>query len=305
MSATAYGIGLQEFKAQPDFTARRDATGAWSASNSFSMLREVWENYAQAEFIKGAAITDLYTELTDYWSFLVLDQVEVSNQPGGITIARCEWVGFKPGEEDSDDPNETSDSQVYVLSGTRAEKSILTHPLYRKEVIEGTADANQRQAIVGAWNGNWVADTSQTNDKDTYYLQSTLDPSKIVIFTDPLVIKWVRCILEQGIKTFKSVAIQWTVETASVDGWKDVDLDHLGIVQFNEQNRPPGNPPMPRFGEYEWLKVSMNQTTTNGKTLQSQTWELVPPGGEHRFLAPYEDSGLYNYDPTELEGESS
>ena len=80
MAATAYGIGTQEWKSRPDFNARRDATGAWTASNSFTMLREVWENYAQDQFVKGTTIIELYEELPAYWGFLTLDQVEVANE---------------------------------------------------------------------------------------------------------------------------------------------------------------------------------------------------------------------------------
>lgn len=298
MAATAYGIGLQEYEPRPDFSARRDAKGGWSASNSFSMLREVWENYARTHFIKGTKITEVYPELASYWSFLLLDEVEVVSEVGGITIARCQWVGFNEEEEGGDD-DDTDRERVFSLSGTRSSKSITEHPLFKLEVLD-TLDIYQRQAIAGAVDGSWVADSSKENTDVDYYLKSTTNPSQVVNFTDPDVIKWIRAIVEQGIKTVMVPALQWTVDLTSVAGWEDKDLDHLGVIEFTRQKRPPGNPPMPRFGKWEWLKVSMNQTRTNGKTRQSQTWELIQPGGGQEFLAPNDGEGIYNYDPSAL-----
>ena len=162
MAATAYGIGLQEYEPRPDFSARRDAKGGWTASHSFSMLREVWENYARTHFLKGTKITELYTELSPYWSFLLLDEVEVVSEAGGITIARCQWVGFNEEEEDGDD--DTDRERVFSLSGTRSSRSIMEHPLFRMEVLDGDVlDIHQRQAIAGAVDGSWVADPSKVN----------------------------------------------------------------------------------------------------------------------------------------------
>tara|TARA_R110002020_G_C15839799_1_gene735049 strand:- start:37 stop:582 length:546 start_codon:yes stop_codon:yes gene_type:complete len=177
----------------------------------------------------------------------------------------------------------------------------MEHPLFKKELLDsGVLDYLQRQAITGLVEGTWVADPSKENSDVDYYLKSTVDTSQVVNFTDPDAIKWIRAIAEQGLKTVMVPSLQWTVDLTSVDGWVDQDLDHLGIIEYTRQRRPPGDPPMPRFGKWEWLKIAMSQTRTNGKTRQSQTWELVPPGGGHRFLAPNADEGLYNYEPSDL-----
>lgn len=295
MAATAYGIGTQEWKARPDFNARRDATGAWTASNSFTMLREVWENYAREQFTKGTTITELYVELTAYWSFLTLDQVEVSNEPGGLTAVRCEWVGVKQSEDDEDE--EDTGDEVYNLSGTRIDRSILEHPLFIKQIRDNqTLDSKNKAAVTGAYNGKWQTQTNVANDHTNYTIVSTSDMGTELNISELEVIKWLRVILEQGIKTFKAPTLQWTVEKTSKEGWKDADLEHLGKVQFNKIKRPPGEPPMPVEGDYEWLKISMNQTRTNGQTRQSQSWELSQTGGFHRFPAPDNDEGIYNYD---------
>jgi len=293
MAATAYGIGGQDYKARPDFTAKRDATGGWTASNSFSMLREVWENYAQTHFIKGTPITELYVELAPYWGFLVLDEVEVTNETGGITIVRCQWLGFQEFEFDGQDAEE----EVYTLSGTRVDRSILLHPLYLKEILNNEdLDARNRASVAGAWNGKWQINTNATNTFDDFTIVNTSDMALEVRVTEAEVVKWLRVVLEQGVKTYKAPTLQWTVEKTSKDGWVDADLDKLGLIEFDKANRPPGEPPMPVVGRFEWLKISMQQTKTEGKTRQSQSWELSPAGGFHRFPPPDQREGLYVYD---------
>ena len=294
MAATAYGIGLQEYKARPDFTAKRDATGGWTASNSFSMLREVWENYAQTHFVKGTAITDLYVELTPYWSFLALDEVEVTNEPGGITVVRCQWLGFKA--EDDEEADE-AEEEVYTLSGTRVDRSILLHPLYLKEVLNNAnLDSRNKASVAAAWQGKWQTNSNATNTFDDYTIINTADMGTELRVTEVEVVKWLRVILEQGVKTYKAPTLQWTVEKTTKDGWKDADLDKLGLVEFDKVKRPPGNPPMPVVGDFEWLKISMQQNKTDGQTRQSQSWELSPAGGFHKFPPPDDDEGLYEYD---------
>ena len=293
MAATAYGITAQEYKARPDFTAKRDATGGWTASNSFSMLREVWENYAQTHFVKGTPITELYVELAAYWSFLVLDEVEVTNETGGITIIRCQWTGVMEREDDDGEVDE----EVYTLSGTRVDRSILLHPLYLKEVLNNEdLDYRNRASVAGAWNGKWQINTNATNTEDDFTIINTSDMALEVRVTEAKVVKWLRVILEQGVKTYKAPTLQWTVEKTTKDGWLDSDLDDLGLVEFDKDDRPPGEPPMPVVGDFEWLKISMQQTKTDGQTRQSQSWELSPAGGFHKFPPPDQAEGLYEYD---------
>ena len=293
MAATAYGIGLQEYKARPDFTAKRDATGGWEASNSFSMLREVWENYARAHFVKGTPINQVYVELPPYWSFLFLDEVEVTHEAGGVTIVRCQWLGFIEREGNQ----EEEDEGVYTLSGTRVDRSVLLHPLYLKEVLNNAAlDSRNRASVAAAWQGKWQINTNATNTFEDFTIVNTADMGRELRVTEVKVVKWLRVILEQGVKTYKAPTLQWTVETTSKEGWQDADLNDLGLVEFDKANRPPGDPPMPVDGDFEWLKVSMQQTKNDGQTRQSQSWELSPAGGFHKFPEPDQAEGLYEYD---------
>ncbi len=295
MAATTYGYVAGDYKARPDFTARRDAKGGWTASNSFSMLRDTWENSVRGYFAKGTLITALYPELSEYWSFLMLDEVEVSHEPGAISIVRCQWVGFL--ETEGDEDAEELDDAIYTLSGTRVDRSILLHPLFKKEVTNNEdLDSRNKASVTGAYNGQWQINTVKENTSSDFTIINTSDMALELRITEVEVIKWLRVILEQGVKTFKAPTLQWTVDKTSKDGWLDGDLDKLGMVEFNKVNRPPGNPPMPVKGDFEWLKISMSQTKTEGQTRQSQTWELSPVGGFHHFPPPDEAEGIYNYD---------
>ena len=295
MSATIYGFTATDYKARPDFTARRDAKGAWSASNSFTMLRDTWEDSAREQFLKGRPIVDLYPELNSYWSFLELEEVDLQSQPGEHVIVHCVWTGWTEAEYDE------KEDVTYTLSGTRVERSILLHPLFIKEMAK--AAKSNRENMVAAFNGHWAVDETEDNTAQDMYFYNVADRGRAPWhITEEVVIKWARVIFEQGHRTYKAPTLQWTCETASLTGWKDGDTDKLALVEYGRDPRPPGNPPMPQFGDFEWLKISMNQTLTRGRAVQSQTWELSPPGGFHRFPGEgFEGKGLYNYDLSELD----
>ena len=290
MAATSYGFDSATLKARPAFSASKDGKGAWTASNSFTMLRDTWENLARFIFLKGTPIVNLYVELPEYWTFLELDDFEVSHEEGAITIVSCSYVGV------DDDP----ENLVYTLSATRVSRPIQEHPLFRKELNGDKNLVKSKMLILAALRGEWKLDVDSgvAHDEITYVSVNPL--------TDPFLehlkpaIKWGRMILIEGHKTFMAPALQWTEEKSSKDGWKDADLDKFGKVEFDSQNRPPGDPPMPTNGEFEWLRVGMNQNTTEGLTTQSQTWELSLPGGFARFPDPDGDKGLYTYEDADI-----
>ena len=118
------------------------------------------------------------------------------------------------------------------------------------------------------------------------------------------ILKWARVIFQQGIRTFKAPTLQWTCETSSFLGWQDEDIDKLALAEFDSfSNPPPGNPPHPRYAYWEWMKISMNQTLEAGRAVQSQTWELSPPNGFHRFHGEpmIGGKGIYNWDYSDIE----
>jgi len=292
MAVTAYGYDSSTIKARPDFSAAKDAKGAWNARNSFTMLRGTWENFAHTLFYKGAIITDIYTELGSYWSFLALDEFDVRHQPGGITEVDCTWVGAK--EEEGE--------LIYTLSGTRVERPITDHPLWKQEMVRGIDNVEERNIILQALRGVWEMHPETVPEEEKFVFQNQS------MFVDDyemhrkVPVKWARMIFELGHRTFMAPTLQWTEEKSSKTGWKDRDLNNFALKEFDETNRPPGNPPMPINGGFEWMRVGMNQTTTSGVTTQSRTWELSVAGGFPRFPAPFEKEGLYDYELDEIDG---
>ena len=287
MAATSYGFDSSTVKARPDFSASRDAKGAWQASNSFTMLRDTWETYARILFVKGTPIPELYVELPEYWEFLTLDEVDVRHEPGAITIVSCNYVGF--------------DELVYTLSAARVSQPIQEHPLFKQD-LKGLGKQNSRMLILAALRGEWKLDLDAEVSEFKITYESVNPLTEPIQETVPEAVKWGRMIFVEGHKTFMSPTLQWTEEKSSKNGWRDEDLDKFGLVEFTSDNRPPGDPPMPVGSEFDWLKTGMNQTTTSGLTTQSQTWELSPPGGFARFPLPDQGEGLYNYEINEIEG---
>tara|TARA_R100000655_G_scaffold35628_1_gene69261 strand:+ start:10610 stop:11545 length:936 start_codon:yes stop_codon:yes gene_type:complete len=305
MSVTIYGIDSEDYKARPDFTARRDGKGAWSATNSFSMLRTTWEESAREEFKKGVDITQLYPELNEYWSFLKLEEVDLQTQPGGWVQAQCTWGGWTETDYSEDE------DVVYTLSGTRVERSILLHPLF----IHETGLCEDLFLFIEAYHGLWTINPNKPFSHEEVTFQRTSDLSREWQITSTGgtsnqdqayrdLLKWAEVIFKQGIRTYKAPTLQWTQEKSSAFGWKMEDLTYLGLSEHTiNDNPPPGNPPHPPAAWWEWMKISMNQTLEAGRAIQSQTWELSPPNGFHRFQGEQMigGKGIYNWELSDLE----
>lgn len=302
MSATSYGLGTTEYTPHPDFSARRGSDGAWSGSQTFSMLRGTWESTARQTFTKGAPATALFVELDTYWSFLELEDFEVRAIPGGVVEVSCQFTGWSSAEYDEDE------DVTYTLAGTRVERSILLHPLFIHETA--AVEAQDLVRFEEAYNKMWRV---VSVDDDRAVFISTSDAiekweinqgtggggAALPEYTELL--KWFRVIWQQGHRTYKAPTLTWTCETSSKSGWGNADLDKLALVEFDIDNPPPGNPPHPQFGFWEWMKVSMNQSESSGRAIQSQTWELSPPDGFHRFPGEgLKGKGIYNWDHSQL-----
>lgn len=293
---TSWGLGSGDFEPQPNFRASRDAEGKWVASHSYVMLAGSWEAGIKEQFVKGASISTFFSTLNLYWSFLELERFEVENRPGSLVEVFCEFTGFNPDEYESDR------EVTYILSGTRVERSILLHPLFIHEMGQ-EADVDQ-VVMAAAFAGEWAIDEAETISASSLTFKNLADAGRVPHeFTSTNSVKWAKTIFIQGHRTYKAPTLQWTRETANLAGLNNSDIERLGLEEFNEDDPPPGNPPVPFHGDFSWMKISLTDTRTSGASSNSMTWELSPPGGFHRFPGEegIEGKGIYNYDLSDLE----
>lgn len=294
MPSTHYGISAGGWTPQPDFTASRSAEGQWTASQTYVMPLGTWEASAADSFTRGTPIPSVFTEIQAKWAFLQIESVEVSRKPGSLVEVRVSFTGFDEAEYPEGDEEET-----YILAGTRVERSILTHPLYIKEVVE--YDSGTARFFSQAYDfGSWAEDTRHSVEGELLIYHVPSDGAEFPpnLLTDRIFLKWWDFIFTKGNRTYMAPTLQWTLETANVGGLEAEDVAKLGLV-----DDPPGNPPQPFNGDFEWIKVSLDDVRARGSSSNSQTWELSPPGGFPSFNPDLNDSsnnGPYDYDLADI-----
>jgi hypothetical protein len=305
MAASVFGLGPGDLIANPDFTATRNEEGAWTASQTFSCLEGAWESGLSSLFAKGTPITVLFPSLPGGWAFLQLDTFDIRKGKGGINHISASFRGydadftFSPGNDEE---------LSFNLSGSRAQRSILEHPLLIADLNSPGVDttAGMRQ-LTDLHRGLTKVDPDIAITENSMVVRSVTDRAKSETITQSNVIKWARVIGVQGILTFQAPTLQWTIETANADGLTGFDVEYLGRVEFTDGENPPGEPPVPFIGEYEWMLISCNSSRTDGVkgARTSRTWELSPPGGFHRFETSNPetrrlDTGIYKYSFADL-----
>ena len=116
----------------PDFRVSRGEDGGYTGSMSFSCRYQDWKSGLVYIFRANTPITDLYTELDPYWSFLILTDVEVQEQPGGITRIVVQFAGST--DSGSDDSASGASSGTLQISSVQIEEPIYKNKNFRAGV---------------------------------------------------------------------------------------------------------------------------------------------------------------------------
>ena len=84
MSTTIYGIGTNSITPQPDFRAKKDATGKWSATQSYTIKRGDYAAVASL-FNKGELIAGVYPQVQAFFATLIIEDHEYNERPGALS----------------------------------------------------------------------------------------------------------------------------------------------------------------------------------------------------------------------------
>ena len=282
-----FGISGTDIEPRDDFEAWQDPTGKWRGRQSFTMLSDVYEqqNAGGTIFYKGRPITELCPNMPVENVYLVIDYHRRSDLGGGWIQVSCELLGFNEFEFTT-----TERETVYTLTGTRLERSILEHPVFKFEV-QLKADI---QVFAEAYKtGRWIEADVQTGSV-------TSPPAEIILtdstsyatgshtITDADTVLWWIIIFRNGIRTYFEPTLEWSKETSNKGGLTDAELAKLGML-----DAPPGNPPTPEDGKYNWMKVAISETRQAGATSTSEVWQLSPGGGFQQNSTI--SNKIYNY----------
>jgi hypothetical protein len=245
----------------PDFTATRDAQGKWTANGEFRVLRGDFErNDVQAKFAPGNPITAIAgNALSSQWSFLLIDSVDSTDEPGGITVVRVSFTGFTENQWDFDkDRNKT-----YTRTGSLVEKSILDNPYFVEEVVS----KNEVMLIKAAMDGTIVARDHLAAELE---LTPTNGSDRIVgKITSAEGVLWYDTIVVRGNHTYMEPAMEWTESATGLGKLTSTELGKLGKIDTSV----PGSPTAP--DGHKWMMTSATeemQQIGEGANSYSRTW---------------------------------
>ena len=272
MSATIKGLAFAEVEPQPGFTATREENGGWTGSHKFA-IRTASFGVVSSAFAKGTAITTLDSGLSDYWAFMKVVGVEVTNEEGDFTFITASISGAKGASygEDGENPDPT-----YRLSGQLQDAPLSIHPKWAALsdiekaglglLIRGQAEYDLPTFKVGAF----------SIENDTFKAIEDSTGEEIVMSAADAKAFALR--IARGETTYLRPVLTWTESAQGTDGLTNAQLNELGNI-----STPRGDPPE-AAGTRDWMLTSAFQEQSGELITTDLEWTLSEKGGHDDFL---------------------
>ena len=257
MSSTIIGIANNQIIANPNFRAKKDGTGKWTATQSYQIKRGDYDQVAEY-FQKGVTIPNIYEDVQAYFAPLIIEDHEYQENPGGIDTINVSFVGWQEGDE-----GQTERETVYEYSADVAERPIVEHPKFIKMAARTPDDA---AAIVRCYE-----ETARAEDLEAQSpkIIDNFSAEEITTITDPEPIKWFDMIVKRGVKTYLEPVPEYTETKTDRGGLSDSKVADLGKI-----DSPPNSPPTPS-GKVWILSEASETTSSDNPITYSRKWTAI------------------------------
>lgn len=275
MSARIYGFTVQTLAPGPDLYLSRDSEGKSTVQREFTCLKTAVNTaYIQNRIKKGTPITSLCSDIPPDFASLEVDSTASRDEPGGFSKISINFTGYIEAGEFGFDREIN-----YSLRGSLAERPIIEHPNYIKQIRDEEVQESAHKAIVGLYHGRSFVVDMTANDPEVRDLATQ---AAIVTITDATAKKWYKKIHVDGIRTYLAPTYEWTRSTANAGGLSNAD-----ISKFGKKDEPPGSPPTPGGVEGWWQMMDLDDSRSSNASSNSLTW---------RFVEGEVDADLYDYE---------
>jgi hypothetical protein len=266
MSATIIGIANNKIIANPNFRAKKDGTGKWTATQSYQIKRGDYGSVAEY-FQKGVTIPNIYPDVQDYFAPLIIEDHEYQENPGGIDTINVSFVGWQEGTE-----GQTERETVYEYSADIAERPIVEHPKFIKMAKSTPYSA---AAIVRCYEGAARAENVEAQSPSIIHNFSGI---RIVTLTDPEPIKWFDMICKRGVKTFLEPTPEYTETKTDRGGLSNSKVANLGKI-----DSPPNSPPTPS-GKV-WILSGASETRSSDNPITyTRKWTVIDDTEDNQVI---------------------
>ena len=275
--AKIHGITETQLIPGPDFSARQNENGGWTATQSFKCVRGGFDKTInQSRLARGTRLTTLDPDADRIFSFLALTRIlAVDSVEGGYTKIACEFSGFTSNSF-LDDPEIPDPIPTYYKRGALVEAPLDEHPIWKALsdtekfalglLIKGDAVAKPDFTGVGTYNdsGTWSA---------------WEDGSGPIVLTGDAIEFAKR--IAQGKSTYKLGTYEYTHRWEASTGISASQMNDLGKISV-----PSGSPPKPGAGR-NWMLVGANEEQHGSGDFRFSNelvYLLSDEGGHDSFL---------------------
>lgn len=274
MSARIHGFTNTTLAPGPDLFLSRDPDGKTTAQREFTCLKTALPSpFIQSRLAKGIKITTLCSDIPVSFQHLEIDSHSSRDEPGGFTRVTINFTGY------TEEGEFGFDREInYSLRGSLAERPIIEHPNYIREMRDEEVQESNHKGIVGLYHGRAFVVDMTANDPE---IRDTQSQASIVTITDATARKWYKKIHVDGIRTYLAPSYEWTRSTANAGGLANADIARFGL-----KDDPPGDPPTPEGVTGWWQMVDLDDSRSSNASSNSITW---------RFIEGEVDTDLYDY----------
>jgi hypothetical protein len=263
MSSTIYGIGVNQIVANPDFRAKKDATGKWTATQTYSIKRGDYAGVAEL-FNKGNLIGGVYPEVQLFFANLIIEDHEYNEMPGGLDKITASFVGFQEGDE-----GQSERETVYEYNVDVAEKPIIEHPKFL------ALEESYRIPLVMCYNGTARPKQSIAGVPE---IISNFSGESIRDLYDAAAQTWFRIIVTNGRKTYLSPVAEYTETKTDLGGLTDSLVADMGKI-----DDPPNNPVAPS-GQL-WFLSGANETRSSDNPITfGRKWTVIEDNEDNQVI---------------------
>lgn len=266
-----HGLPSAQLVAGPDLNIKRATDGRFTGSLTFRCSKDDFDTSTiQGLLQKGTPLADVYVYAPSLFPFLVIDDWDASQQPGGFVEISCTLVGQPDGGDvDTNFDNETT-SLAYSRTTSVQIVSIFEHPQFKKDF------SYEEQKLMKMWSdGTLMENPSATADVgDMVYAKNDAEAGSFESDNLSNFNKWASIIIANKILTWEAPVSEWTKSATIKTLIPDAEIAEVGQAPVTPDLEPtaPNGQTWRLTGINEDITMTGVNRTTVAANAFSKTW---------------------------------
>jgi len=265
MSSTIYGIGTNGIVAGSDFRAKKDATGKWTATQTYTIKRGDYEAVADL-FNKGELISGIYPNVQDFFATLIIEDHEYQEQAGAMDKIVVSFIGFQEGDE-----GQSERETVYEYNVDLADRPVIEHPKFKAFYPPNI------ETLVMYYEGLARVIGTQESGDPAFFDNFSSAPLRYESSYDNS-LEFFNEVLAKGVKNYLDPVAEYTETKTDLGGLSDALVEDLA-----KTSSPPNSPPTPPGKMWFYSGASETKSSNNPVTF-ARKWMTLEDNTTNNIL---------------------